>query len=126
MNTYDNTILYTDSMVSKTIDALKARQANMNTALIYLSDHGESLGESGIICTARRTCWRRSSRRTFRLCSGCPRTMRKLWHQRAVFTRPRSKNAVSQDNLFSTVLGMMDVKSSVYQQQLDILNACRR
>lgn len=48
INTYDNTILYTDSVVSRTIDALKARQANMNTALIYLSDHGESLGESGI------------------------------------------------------------------------------
>ncbi len=37
-----------------------------------------------------------------------------------------AKNAVSQDNLFSTVLGMMDVKSTVYQQQLDILKACRQ
>ncbi|MFT7865595.1 sulfatase-like hydrolase/transferase, partial [Salmonella enterica] len=34
LNTYDNTILYTDSVVSKTIDALKARQNSMNTALI--------------------------------------------------------------------------------------------
>ncbi|MDU1085914.1 MAG: phosphoethanolamine transferase EptA, partial [Leclercia adecarboxylata] len=48
MNTYDNTILYTDSVVSRTIDALKARQATMNTALVYLSDHGESLGENGL------------------------------------------------------------------------------
>ena len=37
-----------------------------------------------------------------------------------------AKNAVSQDNLFSTVLGMMDIKSKVYQQQLDILNGCRQ
>ncbi len=48
INTYDNSILYTDSVLSRTIDALKARKASMNTALIYLSDHGESLGESGI------------------------------------------------------------------------------
>lgn len=48
INTYDNTILYTDSVLGKAIDTLKARQATMNTALIYLSDHGESLGENGV------------------------------------------------------------------------------
>ena len=37
-----------------------------------------------------------------------------------------AKEAVSQDNLFATVLGMMDVKSAVYQPQLDILSQCRR
>ena len=37
-----------------------------------------------------------------------------------------AKEAVSQDNLFATVLGMMDVKSTAYQPQLDILSQCRR
>ncbi|MDG6693219.1 sulfatase-like hydrolase/transferase, partial [Staphylococcus aureus] len=42
INTYDNTILYTDDVLSRTIDALRKRQDTMNTALVYLSDHGES------------------------------------------------------------------------------------
>ncbi|MNY77311.1 Phosphoethanolamine transferase EptA [compost metagenome] len=37
-----------------------------------------------------------------------------------------AKTAVSQDNLFSTVLGMMNVKSAVYQPQMDIMNTCRK
>ena len=48
INTYDNTVLYTDDVLSRTIDALRKRQSTMNTALVYLSDHGESLGENGI------------------------------------------------------------------------------
>ena len=48
INSYDNSILYTDYVVSQAIDKLKALQEQFNTALIYVSDHGESLGEEGI------------------------------------------------------------------------------
>ncbi|EMM7214811.1 phosphoethanolamine transferase EptA [Enterobacter bugandensis] len=127
MNTYDNTILYTDSMVSKTIDALKARQANMNTALIYLSDHGESLGESGIYLHGTPYMLAPEQQTHIPFMFWLSSDYAKNFGINAQCLRDHAaKNAVSQDNLFSTVLGMMDVKSSVYQQQLDILNACRR
>lgn len=127
MNTYDNTILYTDSVVSKTIDALKARQTTMNTALIYLSDHGESLGENGLylhgtpylIAPAQQThipfmFWLSPDYvNSYSINEPCLRDQ-------------AAKTAVSQDNLFSTVLGMMNVKSAVYQPQMDIINSCRK
>lgn len=127
MNTYDNTILYTDSVVSKTIDALKARQTTMNTALIYLSDHGESLGENGLylhgtpylIAPAQQThipfmFWLSPDYvNSYSINEPCLRVQ-------------AAKTAVSQDNLFSTVLGMMNVKSAVYQPQMDIINTCRK
>ncbi|HEY4437473.1 MAG TPA: phosphoethanolamine transferase EptA [Lelliottia sp.] len=127
MNTYDNTILYTDSVVSKTIDALKARQTTMNTALIYLSDHGESLGENGLylhgtpylIAPAQQThipfmFWLSPDYvNSYSINEPCLRDQ-------------AAKTAVSQDNLFSTVLGMMNVKSAVYQPQMDIINTCRK
>ncbi|MBE4852892.1 phosphoethanolamine transferase EptA [Enterobacter cloacae complex sp. P40RS] len=127
INTYDNSILYTDSVVSRTIDALKARQATMNTALIYLSDHGESLGESGIylhgtpymLAPEQQThipfmFWLSADYvKNFGVNTDCLRDH-------------AAKDAVSQDNLFATVLGMMDVKSTAYQPQLDILSQCRR
>ena len=37
-----------------------------------------------------------------------------------------AKEAVSQDNLFSTVLGMMNIQTSVYESQMDLLSHCRR
>jgi len=43
INTYDNTILYTDYFLNNIIQLLKNKKA----ILIYLSDHGESLGEDG-------------------------------------------------------------------------------
>ena len=46
-NSFDNTILYTDYIISKAIDILKKEKASQNF-LIYASDHGESLGENGV------------------------------------------------------------------------------
>lgn len=127
MNTYDNTILYTDSVVSKTIDMLKARQSTMNTALIYLSDHGESLGENGLylhgtpymLAPEQQThipfmFWlSQDYQQNYRVDEQCLRDQ-------------AGKEAVSQDNLFSTVLGMMNIQSTVYQPQMDLLIHCRR
>lgn len=48
VNTYDNSILYTDAMLDDTIALLKQHSDRFNTALVYLSDHGESLGENGL------------------------------------------------------------------------------
>ena len=48
INAYDNTILYTDYFLSKVIALLKANSPKFEAAMFYVSDHGESLGESGI------------------------------------------------------------------------------
>lgn len=45
VNSYDNTILYTDYLLATAIDSLKNIEG-WHTTLIYISDHGESLGEN--------------------------------------------------------------------------------
>ncbi|ADI31090.1 phosphoethanolamine transferase [Methylotenera versatilis] len=47
-NSYDNAILYTDYFLSNVIDFLKKYDDDRATAMLYVSDHGESLGEHGI------------------------------------------------------------------------------
>ncbi|UXI02173.1 phosphoethanolamine transferase [Photobacterium sp. TY1-4] len=47
-NAYDNSILYTDHFLNKVIEFLKQRSKHYDTAMIYLSDHGESLGENNM------------------------------------------------------------------------------
>lgn len=47
-NAYDNAILYTDYFLSEVINFLKKYDATHETAMLYVADHGESLGEHGI------------------------------------------------------------------------------
>ena len=44
INSYDNTILYTDYFLAEVINRLRDRKA----VLLYQSDHGEALGEEGV------------------------------------------------------------------------------
>ncbi|MGD9390190.1 MAG: phosphoethanolamine--lipid A transferase, partial [Thioalkalispiraceae bacterium] len=44
VNAYDNTIYYTDYFLSRVVETLKQQQHD--TAMVYISDHGESLGEN--------------------------------------------------------------------------------
>ena len=45
INAYDNTILYTDFLVDSLINMLRS-MTDWNSAMIFISDHGESLGEN--------------------------------------------------------------------------------
>ncbi|NJM32211.1 MAG: sulfatase-like hydrolase/transferase [Limnobacter sp.] len=47
-NAYDNSILYTDYFLAQTIELLKQFDGPFEPALLYVSDHGESLGEYGL------------------------------------------------------------------------------
>ncbi len=127
MNTYDNTILYTDSVLSKTIDALKARQSTLNTALVYLSDHGESLGENGLYLHGTPYMLAPEQQTHIPFMFWLSKDYQQNFGVDAQCLRDQAaKEAVSQDNLFSTVLGMMNIRSSVYQPQMDLLTHCRR
>jgi lipid A ethanolaminephosphotransferase len=46
-NAYDNAILYTDYFLSEVIRFLRQYDNSYETAMLYVSDHGESLGEHG-------------------------------------------------------------------------------
>ena len=48
VNAYDNAILYTDYFLSQVIGLLKQNTPRYATAMLYVSDHGESLGEMGL------------------------------------------------------------------------------
>lgn len=47
-NAYDNAILYTDHFLARVIEFLKKYDGDYETAMLYVSDHGESLGEHNL------------------------------------------------------------------------------
>ncbi|EPF17812.1 Phosphoethanolamine transferase eptA [Cedecea davisae] len=127
INTYDNTILHTDDVLSRTIDKLKQHQEKLNTALIYLADHGESLGENGIYLHGTPYMLAPSQQTHIPLLVWLSQDYQQNFAvDNVCLAQKAARDEVSQDNLFSTLLGMMNVNSSVYQKDMDILADCRR
>lgn len=122
INAYDNAILYTDYFLSKVIHLLKQNSNKFETAMVYLSDHGESLGENGLYL------------------HGLPYVMAPdtQKHIAAVMwfgdkfkidkksLHAKSSERFSQDNLFHTILGLMEVNTSVYNKNMDIIHDANR
>ncbi|WP_333816633.1 phosphoethanolamine transferase [Tabrizicola sp.] len=124
VNAYDNTIAYTDWFLAQVIDLLDASD-RVIPAMYYVSDHGESLGEGGLYL------------------HGTPRFMAPEYQTRVPMVlwmsqrfrdslaldegclAARAADPVSHDNLFSTVLGMLDVTTTAKDARLDLAGTCR-
>ncbi|MEQ1581664.1 MAG: phosphoethanolamine--lipid A transferase EptA [Steroidobacteraceae bacterium] len=119
LNAYDNTILYQDHFLNETIGLLKTLQ-HTSVLLIYLSDHGESLGEFGLYL------------------HGVPYSVAPdvqkdvpfiLWmseefiRQKAVDARRlESQSLHSQRDVFHSVMGAFSMRSDAYEAGFDIFN----
>ena len=118
INAYDNAILYTDHFLARVISLLKQNDKQFATALFYLSDHGESLGENGVYL------------------HGLPRAFAPdaqlhvpavMWFGQGFYNLDRKvlgmKNTerLSHDHLPHTLLGLLGIQTSLYRPELDIL-----
>jgi len=127
MNTYDNSLLYTDDTIGRTIDMLKGLSDRFNVALVYLSDHGESLGEHGMYLHGAPYLFAPSQQTHIPLLLWMSDDYAKTYGINQACLRQQAPTAaVSQDNLFHTLLGMFDVQTSEYQPQLDMIRTCRK
>jgi lipid A ethanolaminephosphotransferase len=122
VNAYDNAILYTDHFLAKSIELLKKNDSKFETALFYVSDHGESLGENGMYL------------------HGMPKSISPAaqLHVPAVMwfgsnfhavtpsaLREKTKTLFSHDNVFHTILGFFEIESETYRPVKDILQEAK-
>jgi lipid A ethanolaminephosphotransferase len=119
-NTYDNAILYTDYFLSKVIELLKKNSKKFNTAMLYVSDHGESLGENGIYLHGLPYMMAPSEQKNIAMIMWFGGGMEKETNYVAL--RKNIDKPYSHDNVFHTVLGMFEVESSAYKPEMDILH----
>lgn len=124
VNAYDNALLYTDHLLASAIGQLR-KQRDYDTALLYVSDHGESLGENGLylhgmpyaIAPAEQlkvpmVLWLSPGfARAARIDGDC---------MARVAARP-----ATHDVLFHSVLGALDVATSAYRADHDLFAPCR-
>ena len=97
------------------IDELKKMQGYQNT-LIYLSDHGESLGENGIYLHSMPYAIAPKTQTHIPLILWSDdENLRKIAiHYKDI--------KLSQDNIFSTILGYFEIKTPFYKEEFDFLN----
>lgn len=126
VNAYDNTIAYTDHVLAALIDRLQQRQQQFDSVLIYVSDHGESLGERGLYLHGQPYAIAPDLQKQVPMLmwfsSGAPERL----HVDANCIRYELDRPYSHDNLSHTLLGLNDVLTSAYRPQLDMLRGCRR
>lgn len=117
VNTYNNTILYTDYIINETINLLKANEGKYETTLIYISDHGESLGENGVYLHGL----------PYMIAPEAQKHVPALFYfsdkQKAArgHLASRASERFSHDNLFHTLLGRFAITTAEYKPNLDIL-----
>ncbi|QIR28303.1 phosphoethanolamine transferase EptA [Kluyvera genomosp. 3] len=125
-NTYDNTILYIDYIVDKAIKLLQSKQDKFTTSLVYLSDHGESLGENGVYLHGLPYSIAPETQKHVPMLLWLSDDYQKRYGVNYDCLQKQAKeNDYSQDNLFSTVLGMTGVETKEYHAADDILATCK-
>jgi lipid A ethanolaminephosphotransferase len=124
-NAYDNTILYTDQVIDQAIGALAARDDELDTALIYVSDHGESLGEHGLYLHGMPDRLAPSEQTHVPMLTWFSPGFAQREGLTGNCTRQLAGTPVSHDYLFHTTLALLDIRTAVYQPDLDLFAACR-
>jgi len=119
VNAYDNTIVHTDAFLDETIRLLEKYRDRYQVAMIYIADHGESLGEHGIFLHGIPYLIAPEAQKHVGALmwfgDGFAGIDMKKLREKAHSRR------YSHDNIFSTFLGIFDVNTSLYQKSMDIL-----
>jgi lipid A ethanolaminephosphotransferase len=126
VNAYDNSITETDHFLAGTIRWLQARADRFDPALLYVSDHGESLGEHNLYLhglpwslapdVQKHIAWITWLPPAFQRRSGVP----------SACLRQRVDERIGHEHLFHSVLGLLDVQTTAYRAERDFYRACRQ
>lgn len=124
-NAYDNTILYTDYFLSKTIDYLEQQTDDFNVALLYVSDHGESLGEDGLYLHGFPYAIAPPEQTQVPLLFWASPGFYASNDIDAGCVSESTERLLSHDSIYHTLLKMFGVETTRYREDLDLLAVCR-
>lgn len=126
VNSYDNALLYTDHMLAATIAFLKTQESAYDTAMIYVSDHGESLGEKGLFLHGVPYAIAPQEQTHVPMFIWLSPQFAREQGVDAACLRQRALQPASHDNLFPSILGLMQVRTRLYGRSRDLFAGCRQ
>lgn len=124
-NSYDNTILYTDHFIDQTMRLLEELPQATSSSLIYISDHGESLGENNLYLHGTPYLIAPESQTHVPFFYWTPTKPETTALVDLNCLKDQENHPMSHDNLFHTMLGYMDIATSHYKSELDLFSSCK-
>ncbi|MEG0114031.1 MAG: phosphoethanolamine--lipid A transferase [Comamonas sp.] len=126
VNAYDNSVVATDRMLGGLIDWLARKGQRQPTAMMYVADHGESLGENNIYLhglpysvapdVQKHVPW---------ITWLSPAMQQRMGLSTSCLQQAVGTARISHDNLFHSMLGLTDVQTALHQPELDIFASCK-
>lgn len=124
MNAYDNSIVYTDQVLGSLISWLKSQQTTYDPAMLYVSDHGESLGENNLYLHGLPYSIAPDNQKRVPWITWLSPAFAQRTAIDFACIKKRQDVAVSHDNYFHSVLGLMQVRTNVYERAQDVYAPC--
>ncbi len=122
VNAYDNTLRYTDHFLAKTVAWLKT--SRQRSALLYVSDHGESLGENNLYLHGLPYALAPQEQKHVPMLTWVSPSLRTARGWSADCLSRQAQQPLSHDHLFHSVLGLAGVQTEVKRPELDLFAAC--
>lgn len=124
VNAYDNTILYTDYIIASVIDMLQ-NHPQFESAMFYVSDHGESLGENNIYLHALPYKIAPDTQTKVPMFLWLEKDLMKSLKIDEICLKTRAKQeSFSHDNIFHSIIRLLSIKTKPYNKDLDIFLPC--
>ena len=125
-NAYDNSIRFTDHVLASAIRVLGSLGEGYAPALVYASDHGESLGEGGIYLHGMPYFIAPDYQTRVPMMMWVSPVLAQETGLDVQCLAGRADQPVSHDNLSHTLTGLLGVRTRLYQPELDLTQGCRR
>ena len=125
VNAYDNTLLYTDHLLATTIERLTAISDRVDVAMLYVSDHGESLGENGLFLHALPYAIAPETQTRVPMIFWASPGFKQRVAVEPSCAREQSRETVSHDHIFHTLLDLLEIQSVAKRRELAIFAGCR-
>lgn len=126
MNVYDNTIYYTSQNLAEVIKSLESLNDEYNTMMLYASDHGESLGEKNLYLHAAPYAIAPEEQINVPFILWFSQSFEDSFKLDRKCLEKELDTEYSHDNIFHSFLGLMGIKSEVYNPNLDIFSKCHK
>jgi lipid A ethanolaminephosphotransferase len=123
VNSYDNAVLATDDLLADAITLL-ANRDDRDSALLYISDHGESLGENGLYLHGLPYAIAPDTQKKVPMVAWLSPGMTAARHADRGCLQRRARAPASHDDLFHSVLGLLDVRTALYDRGHDVFSEC--
>ncbi|MBL4667993.1 MAG: sulfatase-like hydrolase/transferase [Flavobacteriales bacterium] len=109
INAYDNTIVYTDYILASLIEELKQLDG-YNSSMIFISDHGESLGENNLYMHGIPASIAPKEQLNIPFIVWVSNDSKKL----------KDNEILSQHNVFHSILDFLEIESPIYDKNMSI------